>query len=103
MAQQLIIGATQVAMEFEAGTQEVGFHRFTDQVGAGPVDTNFETVDSTIFGPFTAAETHTITYATIGTDGVTVLGPVVSTTQAIGAQVVLQVAAGLTVQVVTIP
>ena len=105
MAQQLVVGATQVEMEFEAGTQAIGFHRFTIQLLPAAAFTHLETEDATVFGvqETLLPGTHTLTYATIGVDGVTVLGPVVSTTQAVGAQVTLLVAAGITAQIITVP
>lgn len=102
MPQNVVVGATQVDTNFPVGTQAIGFHRFTLQLPPGAVVTHLETVDSTVFDNISAAGTYTITYATIGVDGVTVIGPVISTTQAIGAQVTLLVAAGITVQVVTV-
>lgn len=105
MAQQVVVGATQVGMEFPAGHMAIGFHRFTIQLSPGPVFTHLETEDATVFGvqETLLPGTHTLTYATIGTDGVTVIGPVVSTTQAVGAQVTLLVAAGITAQIITVP
>jgi hypothetical protein len=103
MAQTAIVGAEQVDTTFPAGTQAVGFHRFTMQLPPGPVETHLPTVDSTTFGPISTPGTYTFTYATIGVDAVTVLGPVITTTAAIGAQVQIRVAAGITVSFETIP
>ena len=102
MPQNVVVGATQADTNFPAGTQAIGFHRFTLQLPPGAVVTHLETVDSTTFGAITEAGEYIITYATIGVDAVTVIGPVISVTQNIGAQVTLLVAAGITVQVITV-
>src|SRR4029450_1070446 len=103
MAQNVLVGATQQNVSFPAGTQAVGFHRFTLQLQpAGPVVTHLEPIDSTP-SENPAAGTYELTYATIGVDGVTVLGPIQSVPVAVGASVVLAVAAGITVQVAPAP
>lgn len=107
MAQRVNVAATQTDMEFEAGTQAIGFHRFTMKKGAEPTITHMEPQDSTVFGVIETldAGTYVLKYATFGVDGVTMLGPEVTADPApsIGAQVTLQVASGITWTVVTVP
>jgi hypothetical protein len=103
MPQNVIVAATQQSVSFPAGTMEIGFHRFTLQLQpAGPVVTHLETVDSTTFESPAEGE-HELTYATIGTDGTTVLGPIQSVMVNVGGQVSRLVAGGISYSVVTNP
>lgn len=108
MAQQRVnVSSTQADMEFEAGTQAIGFHRYTLKKGVEATITHMETEDATVFGvqETLTAGTYVLKYATFGVDGVTMLGPevVADPDVTIGAVVILRVSAGVQYSVETIP
>jgi len=102
MAQNAVISGTTADLQFPSGTQEAGKWRFTEQVGVGPVTTQLEDTPATTFLSLSAGS-HTITFARMGVDTVTVLGPVASMVLVTGENVTIQVAGSLTAQIVTVP